>query len=173
MTDYVDQTVEVLDCYEGRDAAITFTLYFCCLLSGFYPRKSKLHRSLQRIFERLEDCRVVLRLYDDLTILRDLFSYELRPGERNWIVRTLKILHYLAWLGYYPSEHIGWLGEMKIIDVDKKLWDFYTNFFWSMALLTSALWNAYVVLQYIAQQSYSQERKEQEKKIFYSMDCSS
>jgi hypothetical protein len=80
MTDYVSQTVEVLDGYEGRDAAITFTLYFCCFLSGFYPRKSKLHRSLQRVFERLEDCRVVLRLYDDLTILRDMFSYELRPG---------------------------------------------------------------------------------------------
>lgn len=83
MTDFVGQTVDVLDCYEGRDAAITFTLYVCCFLSAFYPRKSKLHRSLQRIFERLEDCRVVLRLYDDLTILRDFFSYELRPGVRK------------------------------------------------------------------------------------------
>ncbi len=80
MSNLVSQTVDVLDCYEGRDAAITFTLYFCCLLSGFYPRKSNLRRSLQRIFKRLEDCRVVLRLYDDLTILRDLFTYELRPG---------------------------------------------------------------------------------------------
>jgi hypothetical protein len=52
----------------------------------------------------------------------------------------LKCLHYLAWLGYYPSEHICWLGEMKMLDVDEKLWDFYTNFFWSTALLTSALW---------------------------------
>ena len=83
MEDIVSKTVDVLDCYEGRDAAITFTLYFCCLLSGFYPRKSKLHRSLQRVFKRLEDCRVVLRLYDDLTILRDLFTYELRPGVRR------------------------------------------------------------------------------------------
>jgi hypothetical protein len=83
MEDIVSQTVDVLDCYEGRDAAITFTLYFCCLLSGFYSRKSKLHRSLQRVFKRLEDCRVVLRLYDDLTILRDLFTYELRPGVRS------------------------------------------------------------------------------------------
>ncbi|CAF1169393.1 unnamed protein product [Rotaria sordida] len=166
MTDYVGQTVDVLDCYEGRDAAITFTLYFCCLLSGFYPRKSKLHRSLQRIFKRLEDCRVVLRLYDDLTILRDLFTYELRPGERNWIVRLLKCLHYLSWLCYYPSEHIGWLGEMKMLDVDAKLWDFYTNFFWSSALLTSTLWNAYIILQYMVQQSYSVERKEEEKKSF-------
>jgi hypothetical protein len=80
MTDIVSQTVEVLDGYEGRDAAITFTLYFCCLLSGFYSRKSNLHRSLQRIFKRLEDCRVCLRLYDDLTILQDFFTYELRPG---------------------------------------------------------------------------------------------
>jgi hypothetical protein len=84
MTEILSQTVEVLDCYEGRDAAITFTLYFCCLLSGFYSRKSNLHRSLQRIFTRLEDCRVVLRLYDDLTILQDFFTYELRPGVRNF-----------------------------------------------------------------------------------------
>ncbi|CAF0906612.1 unnamed protein product [Adineta ricciae] len=164
MTDIVSRTVDVLDCYEGRDAAITFTLYLCCLISGFYSRKTKLHRSLQRVFHRLEDCRVVLRLYDDLTILRDLFTYELRPGERNWIVRLLKCLHYIAWLGYYPSEHIAWLGEMKMLDVNPKLWDFYTNFFWSTALLTSALWNAYVVLQYMVQQSYSIQRKEEEKK---------
>jgi hypothetical protein len=84
MENIVGKTVDVLDCYEGRDAAITFTLYFCCLLSGFYTRKSKLHRSLQRVFKRLEDCRVVLRLYDDLTILRDLFTYELRPGVRRF-----------------------------------------------------------------------------------------
>jgi len=83
MSNLVSQTVDVLDCYEGRDAAITFTLYFCCLLSGFYPRKSNLHRSLRRILKRLEDCRVVLRLYDDLTILRDFFTYELRPGVRT------------------------------------------------------------------------------------------
>lgn len=66
-----------------------------------------------------------------------------------------------------------------MLDVDAKLWDFYTNFFWATALLTSALWydrssphssiihsnssrNAYVVLQYIVQQSYSIERKEEE-----------
>ncbi|CAF1344921.1 unnamed protein product [Adineta ricciae] len=166
MTSLVHQTVDVLDCYEGRDAAITFTLYLCCLLSGFYPRKSKFHRSLQRIFKRLEDCRVVLRLYDDLTILRDFFTYELRPGERNWFVRTLKCLHYIAWFCYYPSEHISWLGEMKMVDIDSKLWEFYTNFFWSMALLTSALWNAYVVLQYISQKNYSKEKEEEEKKSF-------
>ena len=140
MSTLVSQTVDVLDCYEGRDAAITFTLYICCFLSGFYPRKSNLHRSLQRIFKRLEDCRVVLRLYDDITILRDSLTYELRPGERNWIVRILKCLHYLSWLAYYPSEHISWLGEMKMIDIDSKLWEFYTNFFWSAALLTSSLW---------------------------------
>lgn len=76
----IRRTIDILDVYEGRDAAITFTLYFCCLLSGFYPLKSKLHRSLQLISKRLEDSRVVLRLYDDLTILRDFLTYELRPG---------------------------------------------------------------------------------------------
>jgi hypothetical protein len=80
MGSLVSQTIEVLDCYEGRDAAITFSLYFCCLLSGFYPRKSNLYRSLRRMFKRLESCRVVLRLFDDLTILRDSLTYELRPG---------------------------------------------------------------------------------------------
>ena len=83
MTSFFARIIDVLDGYEGRDAAITLTLYFCCLLSGVYPRKSSLHRSFRRISKRLEDCRVVLRLYDDLTILRDLFTYELRPGVRR------------------------------------------------------------------------------------------
>ena len=83
MGNLVGQTIDVLDVYEGRDAAITFTLYFCCLLSGFYPRKSAINRSLLRIFKRLESCRVVLRLFDDLNILRDSLTYELRPGVRN------------------------------------------------------------------------------------------
>ncbi|UJR30872.1 hypothetical protein I4U23_018385 [Adineta vaga] len=166
MSALVHQTVDVLSSYEGRDAAITFTLYFCCLLSGFHPRKSTWHRSLQRIYKRLEDCRVVLRLYDDLGILRDFFTYELRPGERNQIVRILKCLHYISWLCYYPAEHISWLGEMKMLNIDGKLWEFYTNFFWSTALLTSALWNAYVVLQYRSQKNYTKEKEEEEKKSF-------
>ncbi|CAF1149635.1 unnamed protein product [Rotaria sp. Silwood1] len=166
MSSLASQIISVLDCYEGRDAAITFTLYFCCLLSGFYSYESNLHQSLQRIYKRLEDCRVVLRLYDDLTILRDFLTYELRPGERNRIVRFLKCVHYLSWLGYYPSEHIGWLGEMNMIDVDPNLWDFLTNFFWASALITSALWNACVFLQYMTQKRYSKEKKEEEKKSF-------
>ncbi|CAM4936068.1 unnamed protein product [Rotaria socialis] len=144
MSSLTTQTIRVLDCYEGRDGAITLTLYFCCLLS--------------------EDCRVVLRLYDDIAILRDFFTYELRPGERNWIVRCLKLLHYIAWLGYYPSEHISWLGDMNLIDVDPEFWEFLTNFFWATALITSALWNAYVVLQYRSQKHISKEKKEEEKK---------
>ncbi|CAF1160920.1 unnamed protein product [Rotaria sordida] len=166
MSNLASQTIHVLDCYEDHDAAITSTFYFCCLLSGFYPYDSNLHQSLQRIYNRLEDCRVVLRLYDDLTILRDFLTYELRPGERNWIVRFLKCLHYLSWLCYYPSEHISWLGEMNMIDVDEKLWDFLMNFFWASALITSALWNAHVFLQYMTQKRYSKEKKEEEKKSF-------
>jgi hypothetical protein len=83
MGNLVGQTIDVLDVYEGRDAAITFTLYFCCLLSGFYPRKSATSRTLIRIFKRLESCRVVLRLFDDLGILRDTLTYDLKPGVRN------------------------------------------------------------------------------------------
>jgi hypothetical protein len=101
MPNLVSRTIDVLNYYEGRDAAITFTLYFCCLLSGFYPRKSNLRRSLQRIFKRLEDCRVVLRLYDDLTILRDLFTYELRPG-----VRTLNHI-IMVFLNMISRNEIG------------------------------------------------------------------
>ena len=80
MSKTIVKIINILDVYEGRDAAITLTLYFCCLLSGFYPIQSTFHQSFQRIFKRLEDCRVVLRLYDDLTILKDFFTYELRPG---------------------------------------------------------------------------------------------
>ena len=83
MGNLVGQTIDVLDLYEGRDAAITFTLYFCCLLSGFYPRKSAISRALIRIFKRLESCRVVLRLFDDLSIIRESLTYELKPGVRN------------------------------------------------------------------------------------------
>jgi hypothetical protein len=116
MTEFVSQTVEVLDCYEGRDAAITFTLYLCCLISGFYSRKTKLHRSLQRIFHRLEDCRVVLRLYDDLTILRDLFTYELRPGVRLATFFSVGKLSFSvgtkldrSWTEMSPLSRLAWL----------------------------------------------------------------
>ncbi|CAF0798930.1 unnamed protein product [Didymodactylos carnosus] len=163
MSQIVTKACDILDCYEGRDAAITFTLYFCCLLSGFYPNKSKLHKSLQRIYKRLDDCRVVLRLYDDISIIRDMFTYELRPWEKNFLVRFLKCIHYISWLCYYPSEHIAWLGEVKMLNVDVNLWLFYTNFFWTSALFTSAVWNAYIVLQYYTQQRLDKEKKEEKK----------
>ena len=96
----VEKIINVLDVYEGRDAAITFTLYFCCLLSGLFPYKSKFHQSFQRIFKRLEDCRVVLRLYDDLTILRDFFTYELRPGVNDDV-------HFSFEPGFFVSRRKG------------------------------------------------------------------
>ena len=80
MSAWISRTTDVLNYYDGRDAAITLTLYVACLLSGFYPVKSNLHRSFQRIFKRLVDCRIVLRLYDDLGVLRNFFTYDLKPG---------------------------------------------------------------------------------------------
>ena len=80
MSAWIGRTIDLLNYYDGRDAAITLTLYIACLLSGFYPVKSNLHRSFQRIAKRLTDCRVVLRLYDDLGVIRNLFTYDLRPG---------------------------------------------------------------------------------------------
>jgi hypothetical protein len=80
MSNFIGRTIDILDSYDGRDAAITLTLYVCCLLSGFYEYGSNLHQSYQLISKRLDDCRVVLRLFDDLTVIRNLFTYELRPG---------------------------------------------------------------------------------------------
>ncbi len=54
-------------------------------------------------------------------------------------VKFVTMTNLFFWIMYNPCEHLGWLGELKIINVDDQLWYYWTNVAWAGGLFTSVM----------------------------------
>ena len=57
----------------------------------------------------------------------------------NSYVRWVTLSNLIFNILYNPFEHIGWLGELKIIKASDQLWYFWTNVWWALGLWTSVM----------------------------------
>ena len=71
----MDVFSELLDSYSGRDSVIRAVNYTCLYFSGCTSRSTSL--KLKKISEQLSYCRLILRLFDDLPMLRYTVMYGL------------------------------------------------------------------------------------------------
>ena len=74
---FVLQLLRVLESYRGRDKIMRLISYVCTLLGGSiqHTRFIRLAQKFFRVGEALSDCRVVLRLFDDLAMLNYTLNY--------------------------------------------------------------------------------------------------
>ena len=75
-------------------------------------------------------------------------------------VKWMTTVNLMFWILYNPCEHLGWLGELKIINVDDQLWYFYTNVAWAGGLFTSVLLNLNVVYLFYNQTATKAQRED-------------
>lgn len=142
MEQSVESLVRLLESYRGRDKVIRTVCYGSQLIGGFLSRKAeadvashRLGKSLLLFSAQLSQCRTVLRLFDDLSMLAYSHGYGLGAGEEDAGVRWISVLTNVADQLYYPCEHIAWAADAELIRVESGKWWLFSTVLWGTSLL--------------------------------------
>lgn len=143
MQNHLESLVNVLESYRGRDKVIRTVCYGSQLVGGVLPEMTEsaaqLGKSLLLFSAQLSQCRTVLRLFDDLSMLAYSQSYGLGAREKDLSLRWMSVLNNLADQLYYPCEHIAWAAETDLIKVQPDKWWTFSTTLWGVSLLLGIL----------------------------------
>ncbi|KAJ0032701.1 hypothetical protein NQD34_002782 [Periophthalmus magnuspinnatus] len=149
----VEELVQVLETYRGRDKVIRTACYGAQLVGGVLCRDSspdgssrRLGLSLLLLSAQLSHCRTILRLFDDLSMLAYSHSYGLGATEEDLCVRGLSVLTNMADQLYYPCEHVAWAADAHLVPVQSQRWWLLSTVLWGTSLLLSILRSVRVVV---------------------------
>ena len=120
--------VELFETYRGHDQTLSLIGYSCKTLSDVSIFSDLTKKKLQSLSSQISNARVILRLLDDVPMLGTTLSYGLGKHERNQMIRMLTVMDNLASHFYYLCEHVAWLGDLKVLNVN-------SNKFWLLSLL--------------------------------------
>ncbi|XP_022625387.1 peroxisomal membrane protein 11C [Seriola dumerili] len=153
MQESVESLVRLLESYRGRDKVIRTVCYGSQLVGGVLSRKAEADVSSQRLGKslllfsaQLSQCRTVLRLFDDLSMLAYSRSYGFGDGEEDRGVRWISVLTNVADQLYYPCEHIAWAADAELIKVKSDKWWLLSTVLWGTSLLLGILRSLRVLL---------------------------
>ncbi|NWY06999.1 PX11C protein, partial [Nothoprocta ornata] len=96
---------------------------------------------------QLSQCRTVLRLFDDLAMLRHSRGYGLGPKDEDAAVRALSVLANVADQLYYPCEHVAWAADAGVLRASSRAWWALSTTLWALSLLLGILRSLRVLLQ--------------------------
>lgn len=149
----MEELVRVLETYRGRDKVIRTVCYGSQLVGGVLSRRPdaevssrRLGRSLLLLSAQLSQCRTVLRLFDDLSMLAYSHSYGLGASEEDCCVRWISVLTNMADQLYYPCEHVAWAADSELIKVRSEKWWLFSTVLWGASLLLGILRSLRVLL---------------------------
>ncbi|XP_036970507.1 peroxisomal membrane protein 11C isoform X1 [Acanthopagrus latus] len=153
MQQSVEALVKVLESYRGRDKVIRTVCYGSQLVGGVLSRKAEADVSSQQLGKRLllfsaqlSQCRTVLRLFDDLSMLAYSHSYGTGTEEEDACVRWISVLTNVADQLYYPCEHIAWAADAELIKAKSDKWWLFSTVLWGSSLLLGILRSLRVLL---------------------------
>ncbi|XP_022124266.1 peroxisomal membrane protein 11C [Pieris rapae] len=137
MSTVVDDICELLDSYNGRDkvvrlACYTFKLYGC--LIGEKP--------WQTAGSRLSNARMMLRLFDDIPMIRHTYNYGLGKHESSKVAAALGVLANMVDQVFLPVEKACWLHELGILKLSTETAD-------RLEVFSTALWAASLYISLI------------------------
>ncbi|KAM6962504.1 amyloid-beta A4 precursor protein-binding family A member 3 [Aplochiton taeniatus] len=143
MLNPMESLVNVLESHRGRDKVIRTVCYGSQLAGGVLSEKTEsaahLGKSLLLFSAQLSQCRTVLRLFDDLSMLAYSQNYGLGAREKDVSLRWMSVLNNLADQLYYPCEHIAWAAETELIKVQPDKWWLFSTTLWGVSLLLGIL----------------------------------
>ncbi|XP_064088547.1 peroxisomal membrane protein 11C-like isoform X1 [Macrobrachium nipponense] len=105
--------VSVLESYRGREKTMRTVQYGLLLMTPFTQKNTRV--AAEAISAQLGSARVILRLFDDLSMLQYSLSYGLGKRGEDRTQRLLKLVNNIFDMLYYPVEHIAWLQDMKVL----------------------------------------------------------
>lgn len=137
MSSITEDVCELLDSYNGRDkvvrlACYTFKLYGC--LTDNKP--------WQTAGSRLSNARMMLRLFDDIPMIRHTYNYGLGRIESSKIAATLGVLANVVDQAFLPVEKACWLydvGVLKLTPETAEKLETISTSLWAASLFISLL----------------------------------
>lgn len=129
---------DYLDTYYGRDKILKTMSYVAKLATVVAPSKT-VEGKIKIFSSKLSECRVILRLLDDIPTLNNAKNYGWGQQESDWFVRTIELLQIAVDIIYNPIEHFVWAGDNKIVSINSEKWDNVTTWFWIVSLSLSLL----------------------------------
>jgi len=129
---------DYLETYSGRDRMLRTLSYTAKLLTVCTSSKST-EKKLKTFGSKMSECRVMLRLLDDLPTLHCVMTYGWGKQEPDWLIRWGQVIQNVVDLIYSPIEHIAWAGQHNIVTINNDKWDLVTTWFWIVSLHLSLL----------------------------------
>jgi len=129
---------DYLETYSGRDKMLRTLSYAAKLLTVCTSSKST-ERKLKTFGSQMSECRVMLRLLDDLPTFNCVMTYGWGKQEPDWLIRWSQVIQNIVDIVYSPIEHIAWAGQHNIVSINIDKWDLTTTWFWIISLHLSLL----------------------------------
>lgn len=127
-----------LETYSGRDKMLRTLSYMAKLLTVCTSSKNA-EKKLKTFGSQMSECRVMLRLLDDLPALHYIMTYGWGKQEPDWLIRWSQVIQNVVDVIYSPIEHIAWAGQHNIVSINNDKWDLATTWFWIVSLHLSLL----------------------------------
>ncbi|XP_003703923.1 peroxisomal biogenesis factor 11c [Megachile rotundata] len=129
---------EYLETYEGRDKFLR-TLSYMAKLATLGASSKEMENKLKIFGSQMSECRVILRLLDDIPMIHYAMSYGWGKEEPDWLIRWAELIQIAVNIIFCPIEHITWAGTKKLVKINIEAWDNTSTWFWIISLHLSLL----------------------------------
>ncbi|OAD56228.1 Peroxisomal membrane protein 11C [Eufriesea mexicana] len=129
---------EYLETYQGRDKFLR-TLSYMTKFAMLGASSNETKKKLQIFSSQLSECRVILRLLDDMPMIHYAMTYGWGKQEPDWLIRYAELIQISVDIIFCPIEHISWAGNHKLIQINTKVWNNVSTWFWIISLHLSLL----------------------------------
>ncbi|XP_030030498.2 peroxisomal membrane protein 11C [Manduca sexta] len=137
MSTITEDMCELLESYNGRDkvvrlACYAFKLYGCV----------KDEKPWQTAGSRLSSARMMLRLFDDIPMIRHTYNYGLGRHESTTTAAALGVLANAVDQAFLPVEKACWLYDVGVLKLNEKTAE-------TLEIISTALWAASLFISLI------------------------
>lgn len=129
---------DYLETYEGRDKFLR-TLSYAAKFATLVTSLEETEKKLKIFSSRMSECRVILRLLDDIPMIHYAMTYGWGKNEPDWLIRSVELMQIAVDIVFGPVEHISWAGERKLIKINHEKWDNASSWFWIISLHLSLM----------------------------------
>ncbi|XP_076239095.1 peroxisomal biogenesis factor 11c [Calliopsis andreniformis] len=129
---------DYLETYEGRDKFLR-TLSYVAKFLTLNASSRETEKKLKIFSSQMSECRVILRLLDDIPVIHYAMTYGWGRGESDWLIKWVELMQIVVDIIYCPIEHISWAGEHKLIKINNEIWDKASTWFWIISLHLSLI----------------------------------
>ncbi|KAL0881401.1 hypothetical protein ABMA27_001269 [Loxostege sticticalis] len=137
MSSAIEDICELLDSYNGRDKVVRLACYAFKLYGCVHNDKA-----WQAAGSRLSGARLILRLFDDIPMIRHTYTYGLGRHESSTIAALLGVLANTVDQAFLPVEKACWLHEVGILKLKPDtayVLETFSTALWAASLYISLL----------------------------------